>query len=689
MAISSGGNTVVTKLSEEDLRKLRAKETAALEVKKQAAEAIARMESLKINKNTKGEFTNPPSVVLNNQVPGVSGGGEDINISLPYTEEQIEAFELAAEESNSKLPKDNPFSPDYERPEPKAKDVVTDYECLEFDNSVEFLAFFDNLISNRHRNLYEWQAWCNQIISDKRHTIEDPLELFIVAANGSGKDAYVIAPPVVFLLCCRIRSRTVITTKDYKQMMMQTYPYIASFCEQVNKKLREIGLVKDDEPDFIRVKQGHITCEKTGSEIVMFVTDEPGRAEGYHPFPDYPYSELTILVNEAKNVLKEIFQALRRCTGFCRFICVSSAGFDNGYFYDNVCSAVNYPAPYDKSRSYVRYITSYDCPHVSPKVIAKDKETLEPWLFGSIHESRFSSLGGKFIVPRQSILKLKLLPQVHRDINDICGGLDLSLGGDRCKFYLRRGNKVTEEMEWSEKEPSTLSLKISRYLKSLKLPPKTKINVDAGGIGNPISKILRQDIKEITWILVHNNKPAFRKAQFRSKGTEDYFHIRSLVAFGLITAVYDDELIAQLASRRYILTDQKLKVEDKEDHIAREGESPDLADAFVLCYRDYKVNQVLQMEKDAEDNTYKLVKQSVENGTAECIDEEGRLTPGSKNFDFYAYRKHMAEIRKKNTMFGKRSKSINQILNNVYGNTDESPKARYKQLYDSARRGPG
>ena len=123
MGISSS-NSKVTKLSEEDLRKLRVKEEAILEVKKKVAEAEARIENLKINKNTKGEFTNPPSVVLNSQ--GLNGQ-EEVNVSLPYTEEQIEAFELAAEGNNGILPADNPFSPLYSRPEPQAKPVVTDY----------------------------------------------------------------------------------------------------------------------------------------------------------------------------------------------------------------------------------------------------------------------------------------------------------------------------------------------------------------------------------------------------------------------------------------------------------------------------------------------------------------------------------------------------------------------------------
>lgn len=622
----------------------------------------------------------------------------------PSNEEKLPKFEISEEQISildesirtSKIPDDNPFSPEYVRPAPLAKEIVTDYECLDFENSVEFIAFFDSQVSRRERTLYEWQVQINLLMSDKRHSIEDPLELFVVAANGSGKDAYVISPIAVYFLCCRIRSRTVITTRDFKQMMGQTYPGIASFCEQVNKKLRAIGLVKEDEPDFIRIRQGHITCDKTGSEIIMFVTDEPGRAEGYHPWSDYAKSELTIIVNEAKNVEKEIFQALRRCTGFSRFICVSSAGFDSGYFYDNVCTSVNFPAPYDKSKAYVRFVTSYDCAHVSPKVIQKDKETLEPWLFGSIHESKFSSLGGLFIVPRQSLLKLKFQPNIHRDVSDICGGLDLSLGGDICKFYLRRGNKVVAEMEWQEKEPVILNRKIGTYLKGLKLPKRTPINVDAGGVGNSLAKTLRAENPFFQWNLITNQSPAFRKNVYRSKGTEDYFHVRTLVAFGLICALEDPELVNQLCSRRYILREQKLKVEDKQDHIQREGGSPDLADAFVLCFRNYKVHEAAglllksQQEETVKDDAYTVYDingNPITDENAkdqEAYSEEAELNPKSKFFNFYKYRDFQESLKNKKN--GKvRSKSPAEILQKVYSartKPENSHESRLRAFYN-------
>lgn len=474
---------------------------------------------------------------------------------------------------------------------PKPLDI---YNNLKFPNALEFGDYIHPLLNSGATILHDWQVEYNLFIDSPKWTSKNPLELYLVAANGSGKDAWCIALQFVYRLCCKVRSRTVITTRDFKQMMNQTYYYIKILSEMTNKRLIKDGFTKTP---FINVVQGHITCAETGSDIVMFVTDEPGRAEGYHPFPDHPDSELNLVVNEAKSVEKEIFQALRRCTGYSRYICISSAGFDSGYFYDQVQRSVKFPEAYQSFKPYSRTITAYDCPHIPKQEIENRKNDLEPWLFESIYLSVFSSVGGCFAVPRYLINALKDLKITHND-NSIECGLDLSLGGDETVFIKRTGPNITASKSWRIKDTNRLEDEIIIFIEELDLPLGTRINVDVGGLGKPIYQHLRRKGGEFNFIPISNNSPAINKTLFKNTGIEDYFHIRTLTIRKAINYPKIPILIDQLAGRRYEEVNGKLKLEDKADARTRGDKSPDWADSYVLAFRRYRFTEFNKLTRD-------------------------------------------------------------------------------------------
>lgn len=547
------------------------------------------------------------------------------------------------------------FTAEYKRVAPLPKTDPSKYKRIEFDDAVAFALFFDPLLSSGERTLHSWQAFSLRLVSSTAFSIEYPLEYNLVAANGSGKDAYFLAIAAAYLLTCKIRSRTVITTKDYTQLSMQTYPYIASFCQNINKRLLELGFT--DKKEFIKVRQGHITCEDTGSEIILFVTDEAKRAEGYHPFPDYKHSELTMFYNEAKSVLDPIFQAGRRCTGYCRYIMVSSAGTCSGYFYSEVQRSVVYPAPLQLGKPYARYVTSYDCPHVSPIVIQRDKETLEDWLFGSIHESRFSSIEGNFVCPAEQFNPAMSVANgtPHVDKGKFFIGLDTSLGRDETVLGIAEGNKILEFLSWRIVDNTILepilAEAIIKWLKHYGLTnDNTSFNADAGGPSAPILNHLRRLIPlKITYC--YNNRFAYNRRVYGSMGAEDYFHVKNLIVKKLLVPWPDryPKLAKQIILRRFEIRSQKIYLEEKVTLKGRGEESPDWADTLVLMFRRYKFTELHTVKDAKEPQTHSSI-----------------VKENDPNFDWHAFlNKGFAKVHKPNVS----KQTAHTLLTQYYGST--------------------
>lgn len=542
---------------------------------------------------------------------------------------------------------------DTDRPAPIAK---THYKCIQFDDPVAFSLYFDPQLAGGYAKLYDWQAFSLYLLVAPEFSISYPLEYNLVASNGSGKDAYFIAKAAAFLLTCKIRARVVITTKDFTQLTMQTFSYISAFCETINKRLLEDGFT--DKKEFIKIRQGHITCEDTGSEIVLFVTDESKRAEGYHPWNDHPDSELTIICNEAKSINDPIFQALRRCTGYKRFICVSSTGNRSGYFYREVQRSIKYPEPVQLGKPYARFVTSYECAHVSPAVIARDKESLERWLFESIHESKFSSVDGSYIMPEEIIMPIFVscrgVSHTHKDKYFLA--LDLSLGSDETVLLFGQGNKLVDAFDWRIRDNTLLEPIIEREVRKLVIRwnlnrNNTTFNADAGGPGAPILNHIRRKIPlQINYI--YNNHKAVNRRLYGTASAEDYFHIRQLITKRMLIA-WDKwpKIMYQLCLRQFEYRSSKIYLEDKADLKTRGEDSPDWADTLVLLWRRYRFSE-LQTVVPAKDEVITVPQPE--------IDKE--------DFDWEEFsRRKMREVEKQNTPNNQHKQAVHNLLHSHYG----------------------
>ncbi len=260
------------------------------------------------------------------------------------------------------------------------------YKTFNFDSPFDIVTTFDRQINQGLVTVHKWQMEVNEFLAKFKPTSHKALRYCLCAANGSGKDAYVIAPFIIWFLMTKVRSLCVVTSSSGVQLTAQTENYIAALANQVNV---DLGY------KVFKVNKRYIKCLETGSEVRMFATDEAGKAEGYHPLE--PNAEMAIIVNEAKTVTPAIFTALSRCTGYNYWLNVSTPGEPYGDFHDSF-----------ENWEHKRRVTAFDCPHLSLDHIneMKRKYGEQSFVYRSQILALFTAVGGKTVIDQDRLNEL-------------------------------------------------------------------------------------------------------------------------------------------------------------------------------------------------------------------------------------------------------------------------------------------
>jgi hypothetical protein len=468
------------------------------------------------------------------------------------------------------------------------------WQALDFPDSATMLYVVNPILregilnsDGRPTHLHKWQRDIHLELCEAKPTSKHPYKFCLCASNGSGKDAYIVTPFVVWFICCKVQALVILTSSSGVQLSNQTENLIRNYCKEVNEFFIQIYGAP-----ILHIKQRHIECILSGSVMYFFATDEEGKAEGYHPMT--PNSEMAIVVNEAKSVEPKIFRALKRCTGFNYWINVSTPGEPVGDFYE---SFENWP---HKHR-----IDYNDCPHLSPEEYEEDKKILGEHspLFRSKWLALFTFIGGKYVIPQGSLERLRKRNKV-KDVPELFSnrekriGIDIALssGGDETTISGFKGNKQTDLYTIREQNAIKLADKIEMYLLITANVKKNHpyINADDGGVGRAVIDILRSRGWMINRVL--NQSPALNKSQYRNRGAEIWFRFARFIEEGLLILKDDDKLYSQLASRKYKedkAAIEKLTLQNKKEMIAEGLPSPDRADATVLALKDYDIKEYL------------------------------------------------------------------------------------------------
>lgn len=400
-------------------------------------------------------------------------------------------------------------------------------------------------------------------------TAENPYLLNLAAANGSGKDEFIIATFNVWFAMRGRKNLSVNTSSSFEQLKYQTEAHIKELTKAANKLFSPI----------FQSREFYHVCAPTGSEIKLFATDEAGRAEGYHPRSG---GQMAIVINEAKSVDEPIFEALSRCTGYSYWLNISSPGIKSGQFYRDSKESIFHPDRPQLGRGYFRRISAYDCPHI-PRVHIENQIKNKPkeWVDSSIR-ALFTDFGQSTVVSHELWFN-KTIPQVKSNDQSIVLGGDLAAGGDECSFYLRRGSTIIDRYFFTQADTTLTAELIDTRFRWILAKPYQAI-FDDGGVG----KAIIDGLVKLGWSIrrKHNQAAATDKRVYLNFGAESYFHLRNLIENGLHRPSLDDVILnRQITSRIYDTKEQgKFRLEDKKLHRSRTRESPDRADAYVLCF---------------------------------------------------------------------------------------------------------
>ena len=118
---------------------------------------------------------------------------------------------------------------------------------------------------------------------------------------------------------------------------------------------------------------------------------------------------------------------------------------------------------------------------------------------------------------------------------------------------------------------------------------RATIHVDDDGVGGGVTDRLREVIKEkrlrLSVVDCHNGGKANDSDHYANWVTEKYFGLKERFVEGDIVLPKDDELTAQLSTRKYSINSRgQLIIEDKASYKKRIGRSPDRADALILAF---------------------------------------------------------------------------------------------------------
>jgi len=455
------------------------------------------------------------------------------------------------------------------------------WETIPFESPFELIYFFSPHLQDPAFNLslHPWQIEVTEMLATAKPTLKNPLRFALCAANGSGKDAYVIAPFVIWFALTKIRSLTIITSSSGVQLTAQTENYIASLARTINSFYGE--------PIF-KITKRFIKCLKSGSEIRMFATDEAGKAEGYHPFPDHPNAEMAIIVNEAKSVLPEIFGALSRCTGYNYWLNVSTPGEPKGDFHKTYTEWTN-----------TRRVTAFECPHIPLDHINEVKRHYgeDSVIYRSQVLALFTSIGGSVVVDQDHMNRCIELSKKGvikpKKFGKIIVGIDTAAGRDENAGVAVWGNCIVETLFFVERDTVKTEDRLDAWLNKLYTKysrDNVEINADDGGVSHGIIDHLVNRGHIINRVL--NQTRAFDFKQFGNRGTEMWYNVRRMIEEQVLYLPLeherkgDDELLyTQLCYRHFKENDTngRITLRSKKDEKADGHPSPDRADALVLA----------------------------------------------------------------------------------------------------------
>ena len=470
---------------------------------------------------------------------------------------------------------------------------------------------------------YRWQT----------HPMDDLMvdgnRVAVATCNASGKTSWLTARGCLWYMMAFPKCRVITTSASARQVQQQLYPNLRS-C---------IGMLPNAKEWKIRDNNMFYVYAPNGSKLESFATNDAGRAEGYH-IPDIPegihnrekisdewwaylkehgiedvedQGRLLLVIDEAKSVEEDIFQAFERCRG-SNWLVVSTPSLDpSGPFYECFTRTKDkfkckLTGKYNLYGGFEEYgIIDYKvCPHLSEdknelRNIQLDLKTRGEGdaFVQSMHLGRFPKVGANMVFDMTAVdhCMSGLVAKIGRDRAFCC---DFSGGGDAQPFGIREGNQSWIAKSWHEGDAVALAENIVAELRRQGYNPEYDEFIgDNGGIGEACNDILES--KGIFVTRFDFRGEVKDKRMYANVRAEGYFELARRVKLGEIILPNSQSLREQLSWHKYEPNDDtrqiKLTSKKKMPH------SPDEADVIMMLYYNWhpptEVSNPMQAELSA------------------------------------------------------------------------------------------
>ncbi|HTV40241.1 MAG TPA: hypothetical protein VMF08_06685 [Candidatus Sulfotelmatobacter sp.] len=379
------------------------------------------------------------------------------------------------------------------------------------------------------------------------------------SCNEGGKTKRIICAAILWHLRAFPMGHVISTSGSYRQIKDQLLPALHAY----ERLFPEWTFYRTP-----RIETQIVKCFWEG-----FSTDEGGRFEGHHAGgPDEP---LLIIVDEAKTVKDDIFEAIERCKP-TRLLIASSPGYAEGEFYRSHTTRAKF------YQTFVQRAT--ECPHWRLQDIQRVQEK---WgenhpLYKSMVMAEFMDSVSDGVIDLKALEDLMANPPVgqsSRSASDRKAFCDFAWSGDGDEnvLALRDGNVVTLEETFRADNLHAICGRFVAAFNRLRLKPH-QIDGDEGGGG----KLICDQLQAMNWRINRvNNGAAPRNCEhYANVAAEMWFEAAKQIARREIILPNDDDLRAQILNRKRVPNARgKLAVESKTDMKKRGVDSPDRADA--------------------------------------------------------------------------------------------------------------
>lgn len=402
----------------------------------------------------------------------------------------------------------------------------------------------------------------------------------IRSGQGVGKTAFEAAL-IIWFLCCRPNPKVVCTAPTRQQLHDVLWAEVAKWLER--------SMVKN------LLKWTKTKVYMVGHEQRWFATartaTKPENMQGFHE--DY----MLFIVDEASGVKDDIMEAILGTLSGDenKLVMCGNPTRTSGTFYDSHHKdRGDYRAHKVSSRASKR--TNKKNIEMLERKYGKDSDVVRVRVDGEFPRAEPDTFIPLELAEAAAMREVYQQEDGSLDIPEAAPleiGVDVArFGDDETVIVPRVGLLVPLIRTYTKKDTMETAGWVINLAKELMLTygrPRCTIKIDDDGVGGGVTDRVREVVREeglyIDVIDCHNGGKADDPDHYDNWGTEAWANVRDLLQAGDIQIPNDEDLIAQLSTRKYMVTSKgRIILESKKDMKKRGLRSPDRADALVLAF---------------------------------------------------------------------------------------------------------